>query len=116
MPRTKTVAFIDAAKGLLPTREIPVPELKTVLTARGLSARQMQELNGKATGADGEVDAQLLTELVIAASVVDAKGAPIVAPGRESEIFDIPAAILQRMQAAVTEVCGIETVADAEKN
>lgn len=116
MPRGKKVSFLDAAKGLLKTKEIPIPELDMTLVANGLSAGVMQELNEKATGEDGELDANLLGQMVISASLTDEDGERVVEPGREAELFELPASILKRIQEAVTEVCGMETVEDAEKN
>lgn len=115
--------FLKAAAALVPSKELDLPELGMKVTARGLTARQINEVNKIATkpikgkrGPDAfEVDNELLSAHMLALSlyVGDARLIPV---GRESEVFDIPFELVQRLTRAVHEVCGLNVQGNAEGN
>jgi len=124
---SKDFDFLAAAKALTPKNTLTLDELGVTIEVHGLTAREINAANKAATkvkakGRNGkpdevEVDGEKLTASLLALSLYTVAGDRLVPQGRESEVFDLPHALVGRLTKAVFEINGMTPPKeDAEGN
>lgn len=117
--------FLEAAKGLTPSEDMEISELDMTITIRGLTAREINEANKRASkpvpkGKGGapvtpEVDGEKLTIALLSMSLYGKDGERLIPEGREEEVFDLPHDLVSRLTQRVFRINGLNEP-DAEGN
>ncbi len=105
--------FLSDLRTSVLTEKIDLPGMKQKTYARALSAAEVRRISaacllpGKTVADADAFDTDRLTECIVAAAIVDAKGHRLIPEGRESEMYDLPNRVYTTLQSAALRANGM---------
>ena len=118
--------FLSLGKALVESAELELPELEMTVVLKGLTGREMRAITlesrkptpkGRKGKADEvEIDDEKMTSLMVGRSVFAQDGARLIPEGRESELYDLPFSIVNKLTTEVQRLNGWGLDADDAKN